>query len=162
MISKKFLLVLIVTAIVTVICALLFFSFYFSPSVIFYRKFGFKLPHTSKILEHEYYLFDEQRFVAKILFDEMDYKKIIEDLLEYCESYGIIEERLNYSFADIDSAYAPWWDMKLKDLAYAVSCRTDSRATIRGFEIYASTGMPMVHVFITVNDDEEYFLYVYH
>jgi hypothetical protein len=121
------------------------------------------LPESAEILEHNYYFREFQRLVAKISLDEADYEELAEKLLDYAEAHGIAKlENYNFVGIGIRNEYAHWWDLDIENIVFEVSCETYSRAHIEGFTIYANLGMPKIHVFMTVNEDGEHFLYVYH
>ena len=144
----KKIIIIICLIIILISPYLLFYIIGINPSMIFERKFGFKLPDSIKIEKHSFYYFDEEILFMKASFDEDDYAKLKGDLQNYFSEKGheIESDTLIPTFIYACS----WWDMNKDEIILGYYKLMSGK--------YAST--KSVYVFITQNDEGQYFLYV--
>jgi len=118
-----------------------FFSWFYCPDEIFFRKLGFRLPESAIISEFSYTFFTEESLRVKITFKKEDYWRVNES----------ISSKLN-----VDEKYKTWisrswWDVNDDEIIIL-----SAHAFFKGKKAMTKE----TFAFVTRNENEEYFLYV--
>lgn len=117
---------------------------------IFEKKFEFKLPNSIKIEKQSFYYFNEETLYMKASFDEDDYIKLRDNLQIYFNKrgYELKSDEIIPTFIYACS----WWDMNKDDIIIGYHALTSGK--------HSKTNS--IYVFITKNEEDQYFLYVKH
>lgn len=146
----KFKTILRISSLLAVLLIIIVVVCSFSPAKIFQRKFGFNLPESAKILNYDYFFFDEGRLYLKVSFGARDFDEIKRDIFSYVEKY---------TFRDIlyDNTSLPnfintctWWDMNEDELELAYSKPKRGKRVMTVW----------MYLFVVKNVEDQYFLYV--
>jgi hypothetical protein len=146
--KKKIIISSIILSAVLILTGVFMFYLY-NPYKIFKRKFGFNLPKSAEIIEHNYSILGERTYVSKISFDEIDFDYIEKNFLEYYCYNKPFEINPEHHYAGF-KVYASWWDCNMDNVIFAHT-KFDEGVFVKTIEIYT---------FITIDEDGEYLLYV--